>query len=207
MQTVLPSCPLPNIYWLGRYLQAEHCVIDIGENYIKQSYRNRFDISGHLGRLNLSFPIQKESGVKLPFTEVRLHDEMHWKKLHWRSIVSAYNSSPFFEHYAEELSQYFCSEDVFLCELNSRLLEWLLNRLRIVSNHTVSLEYLDPGGHLNDHRNDFKGRKWVELEMPSYLQVFHEKIGFIPNLSGIDLLFNLGPDAHQYLSKLPLLKP
>lgn len=201
MDLVLPLCTFPNVYWWTAFRSAESPVIDLSEHYVKQSYRNRFDIFGHQGRLGLSFPIRKESGAKLPQSEIALLDEKRWKTLNWRSVLSAYNSSPYFSYYSSELEALFRKEHGDLQSMNLDFLSWCFGAMRTQNEPRFSAEYIDPTENLIDLRGCFKGERWRDLEFGRYYQVFEEQNGFVPNLSILDVLFNLGPEAQLYIAK------
>jgi len=201
MEIVLPLCPFPNVYWFSAFLSNSEVSLDVGEHFVKQSYRNRFDIQGHLGRQSLSLPIQRASGDKTPMGEIVLFEEYTAKKQHWRSLLSAYNSSPFFDYYRDSLEELFLAEHKELISFNQISLDWLLKQLKISKSYQLFSEFVEPQSDQIDLRNNFKGKKWVERDFPKYFQVFEERIGFESNLSALDLLFNMGPDAKSYLDK------
>lgn len=201
MDGVLPSCTFPNIYWFSAYLNSDLVFIDIGEHFVKQSYRNRLDVMGHLGRLNLSFPVSRVSGDKTPMKDILLFEEMQWKRQHWRSILSAYNSSPYFDYYRDGLEILFKTEHSHLAKLNTASIDWILNQFKISKSYTLSEEFIESEEKSVDYRANFKGQRWIEVAFPEYFQVFDEKIGNLSNLSLLDVLFNLGPEAGMYLQK------
>lgn len=199
--TVLPLCILPNAAWLAHLLASSEAVIDLGEHYVKQSYRNRFDILHHQGCLSVSFPVQGNKGIKTPLKEIVLDHEINWKRLNWRSIQSAYASSPFFLYYSDQLNQMFNKEHDLLHKFSLELLEWSIQKLDFPLPE-ISWKFIESEPTDLDLRARFKGRKSHGLAYPAYGQVFTEQCGFVENLSVIDLLFNLGPEAGSYLRNL-----
>ena len=201
MDGILPSCTFPNVYWFSAFLNSDDVVIDIGEHFVKQSFRNRMDVMGHLGRLNLSFPVNRVSGDKTPMKNILLFEEMQWKRQHWRSILSAYNSSPYFDYYRDSLEEIFKTEHFHLAKLNDASAEWLMNQLKITKAYATSEEFIENVGNTIDYRSNFKGQSWIEVPFPEYFQVFDEKISKLSNLSLLDVLCNLGPESKSYLIK------
>ena len=169
--------------------------IETSENYLKQSYRNRCIIAGANGLLPLSVPIVKPDTLKCLTKDIRISDHGNWRHLHWNAIVSAYNSTPFFEYYEDDFAPFYEKKYEFLFDFNEELRMLICQLLDIQPQiqYTTSFEA--------DVENDFR---WIspkqDIADPSFLlkpyyQVFQDKHGFLPNLSIIDLLFNTGNEG------------
>ena len=178
--------------------------IEQHENFIKQTYRNRTVILGPNGTIPLIVPVEKGREKKITIKELRIAYDEEWQRTHWRTIFSAYNSSPFFEYYADDLEPFFRKKFSFLFDLNQEITETLIEILEIPGslNLTEDFECI-PQNYLNFRENiSPKAHKVSEdpgFAPKTYTQVFSEKFGFIPDLSILDLLFNEGPSAHQVL--------
>lgn len=170
-------------------------LIETSENYLKQSYRNRCIIAGANGPLPLSVPIVKPDTLKCLTKDIRISDHGNWRHLHWNAIVSAYNSTPFFEYYEDDFAPFYEKKYEFLFDFNEELRMLICQLLDIQPQiqYTTSFEA--------DVENDFR---WIspkqDIADPSFLlkpyyQVFQDKHGFLPNLSIIDLLFNTGNEG------------
>lgn len=169
--------------------------IETSENYLKQSYRNRCIIAGANGPLPLSVPIVKPDTLKCLTKDIRISDHGNWRHLHWNAIVSAYNSTPFFEYYEDDFAPFYEKKYEFLFDFNEELRMLICQLLDIQPQiqYTTSFEA--------DVENDFR---WISPKqdiadpsflLKSYYQVFQDKHGFLPNLSIIDLLFNTGNEG------------
>lgn len=169
--------------------------IETCENYLKQSYRNRCIIAGANGPLPLSIPIVKPDTLKCLTKDIRISDHGNWRHLHWNALVSAYNSTPFFEYYEDDFAPFYEKKYEFLFDFNEELRMLICQLLDIQPQiqYTTSFEA--------DVENDFR---WIspkqDIADPSFLlkpyyQVFQDKHGFLPNLSIIDLLFNTGNEG------------
>ena len=169
--------------------------IETSENYLKQTYRNRCIIAGANGPLPLSVPIVKPDTLKCLTKDIRISDHGNWRHLHWNAIVSAYNSTPFFEYYEDDFAPFYEKKYEFLFDFNEELRMLICQLLDIQPQiqYTTSFEA--------DVENDFR---WIspkqDIADPSFLlkpyyQVFQDKHGFLPNLSIIDLLFNTGNEG------------
>jgi len=121
-----------------------------------------------------------------------------WQKIHWRSIETAYNNAPFFIYYRNLFLPFYSKPYIFLLDINQGLLEIILDAMKIEK----SIHFTDKFIKYTDSKSKetLVSKKSVFLN-PAYRQVFHERTGFIPNLSVIDCLFNLGPETWQYLNK------
>ena len=202
-QLLLSTAYLPPVEYFA-FLLTGDALIDGEERYQKQSYRNRAVILNGNGVLNLIIPTvhdQKMGVVK----DVRIEYVTPWQRAHWRSIESAYNNTPFYLYYKDALKPFFEQKYEYLYDFNTQLTKTLLKALQVDVNIRFS-ETFSPYEE-NDlrleihpkkaHKQDYRYR----LENP-YYQVFEDKFGFQPNLSVIDLLFNEGPQATNYLQNL-----
>ena len=124
-----------------------------------------------------------------------------WNIKHWRAIESAYNSSPYFLYYKDYLNKILHAEHARLIELNDLLLKFFLQRLNINTQISYSKDFTPyQSMDVTDYRDSFSPKSpYAALSFPSYSQVFDSKLPFYPNLSILDLLFNLGPDAASYI--------
>lgn len=181
--------------------------IEACENYQKQSYRNRCHFYAADGKQSLSFPITHSEGThKHLISEVLIDYSKPWVLQHKRAIISAYRTSAYFEYYQDELFAILDSKPEKLLDLNTRLLEFFLDKIgikaeiRMTENYSQNTDCEDLREVIHPKRPDNILEK-MELNKP-YFQVFAEKHGFIPDLSIMDLLFNEGPDSIIYLKKL-----
>lgn len=184
--------------------------IEACENYQKQTYRNRCRIYAAGGVEALSVPIVHENGTyALPVRKLRIDWSKPWLMRMKRAIVSAYESSPWFDYYKDELFAILDRQHEFLFDLNIDLLRFFLKKTGIEADirfteaftpHGSTVYGRDLRGVIHPKRqNDILER--LELKKP-YWQVFSLKYGFISDLSVMDLLFNEGPDSISYLKRL-----
>lgn len=175
--------------------------IENEDNYQKQTYRNRTYIYGANGKLILNIPIKhiNSPGVKQhqKYKDVKIENDFKWQKQHWKSLKSAYQTSPFFEFYEDDIAPLFQKEESFLMEFNYKCFHLVCECLRLEIDYKKTEEYFRQPQGVNDKRSLINAKK--EIEIPYYNQVFQEKEGFIPDLSILDLMFNEGPNAVNYL--------
>ncbi len=196
---MMPLCPFPSIHWLLLAALEESYVLNIHEHYIKQTYRNRFDLLGVNGRMSLTIPVQSQKGQKVMMKDILL-EEGNWRKLHLRSIKSAYGRAAFFEYYMAEIELIFHSNQSSLVEFSIASLEFVQKHIQPLE-FELSAEYI-PFAQLSDEQKEIThffepSKLWPELR--SYPQVFSDRFEFQSNLSVLDLLMNLGPRAVDYL--------
>lgn len=206
MQTILlSSLYLAPIQYYSKLFRAEKAVIETGDNYQKQSYRNRCIIAAANGAMHLSVPIEKSDGQKCKMKDIRIAEHGNWQHLHWNAIISAYNSSPFFDYYKDDFARFYENKTTFLFDLNEQLRALICNLLSIDTPTTYSTIFVKSiSENIFDFRETIHPKKsWQEtdlyFEVKPYYQVFAEKNGFIANASIIDLLFNLGNESRLYL--------
>lgn len=185
-------------------LRLEAC-----ENYQKQSYRNRCRIYAAGGVESLTLPVVHEGGTSsLPIREIRVDWSRDWLPRMERAIVSAYESSPYFEYYRDSLFDILESRPEKLFDLNIRLIHYFLGKIGISADIDFSTEYERPGETapgIRDLRGIIHPKRpsILQTEKP-YWQVFAAKYGFKSDLSVMDLLFNEGPDSISYLKKFKI---
>jgi len=174
-------------------------MVEQHDNYIKQTYRNRCRIVTANGIMDLSIPVQK-SEKKCQMKDIRISYSDNWQQTHWRAIESAYSSSPFFEYYRDDFEPFYRIKKEFLIDLNTELQSLILELIDISTPVTFTTEYKNslPEKEL-DLRDFFHPKKEYPYQLNPYYQVFGQKFGFQKDLSIIDLLFNMGPEAVFYL--------
>lgn len=175
-------------------------MLDLFEHYEKQTCRNRTDIMTPSGRQTLSIPVTKKFH-HTPINEVRLSYQENWPAIHWRTIKTAYGGSPYFYFYADEFREVYLHKHEMLTDFTLALFEILLRHSGYSDKTELSQGYLEKEEVNRDYRNYWFPSK-DHILVPHYLQVFEHKFGFLHNLSAIDLLFNLGPEAGPYLHSL-----
>ena len=176
--------------------------LETAENYQKQTYRNRCVIAGANGALTLTIPVIKPDSPKCLTKDIRISDHGNWRHLHWNAIVSAYNMSAFFEYYADDFAPFYEKKYEFLLDFNERLRELVCDLIDIHPDFRTTSEYLPHVEHDFRERISPKSKESDPSFVPiPYYQVFQGKLGFLPNLSIVDLLFNMGPESICVLKK------
>ncbi|MBN2263918.1 MAG: WbqC family protein [Prolixibacteraceae bacterium] len=203
---IFSTAYLGPVHYYARFMQYGHVKIEQYDSYQKQSYRNRCAIYGANGLLNLSIPVVKKHKQKTLVRDIEIDYATRWQNNHWRSITSAYNSSPFFEFYAPDFEPFFSRKCQFLIDFNMELHRLIIELLELDNVCELSETF--------EHK--FEGDDYRELITPkvnrvlnhdagfmpvAYTQTYSEKHGFLGNLSIVDLLFNTGPEAESVLKK------
>ena len=196
---LLSTAYLAPISYYAILLKQNNSMIEYHEHFIKKSIRNRCDIMNTNGRLSLSIPVNRKTKTKTKISKIKISYAENWQKSHWKSIVSSYNSSPFFEYYKDKLKPYFLKEEEYLIDFNSNLQKEILALLKIKFTITYNSIYKRTGDF-----TDLRDNNSIKINTIRYDQVFMEKHKFINNLSIIDLLFNMGPESLDYLHQLQI---
>ena len=171
---------------------------DVHQNYIKQTYRNRTFIHSANGLQILTVPV-KHSKIKFSMLEAKIDNSIAWQKNHWRSIESAYSSSPFFEFYKDSLEKIYIKEYIYLTKFNFDIIKLILEWTDIEMKSELSKDYKIGYENSLDLRKNMENKKYSCSENLKYRQVFSDKNGFLNDLSIIDLIFNEGPNSISYL--------
>ena len=177
-------------------------IIEKEETYPKQTYRNRCKIMTANGVLNLTIPVEKLNGNTTKTKDIKIINSSQWYINHWRAINSAYSGSPFFLYYKDDLEHFFKGNYDNLLKFNNELLNELLNLIGIKCSIEFSNSFTKP----NNSNQELDYRYSISPKISSdfrhteeYYQVFSNKFNFTPNLSIMDLLFNIGPETKNYL--------
>lgn len=190
--TILPLAYMPSVEYVARLLREE-CVIDVGENYVKRSERNRAYILSANKVMPLTVNVVGGNRPRYPMREVEIDYSKRWQHQHWVSIFSAYKSSPYFDHYAPYLEPFYRREWRYLVDYNRELLEVLLRLLGAKCELPLSEQYVEAQEGDLDLRP--KHREGSTFVAEPYFQNFSERMPFQPNLSVLDLLLCEGPAA------------
>ncbi|MCZ2140724.1 MAG: WbqC family protein [Bacteroidia bacterium] len=195
--TVLSMAYLPNIEWMHAFL-SNNCIIDIYENFQKQSYRNRAVILSANGTFPLVIPIQNQH-KKTPMHALQPDNQVKWQRQHWESIKAAYGSSAFYIHYAPYFEKLYHKPALSVLQFEVELLQLLLKLLKIDRPINLSTEYIDATENYIDLRQTISPKVISSFEPKPYLQIFAGKFPFQSNLSVLDLLFNQGTQSISYI--------
>lgn len=203
---VASSCYFPPIDFFISLCFDNELLIDEHEHYVKQSFRNRFQILSANGILNLSVPISKDL-PKTPMNEVRINYQENWQKLHWKALESAYNKSPYFEFYKDELADLFQEKHDLLVDLNRSTLAWLLKKFKLKTSVKYSNTFVEQSVTQQDLRSLLSPKKPPVYKGYQYIQVFEDRFAFAPNLSALDILFSGGPNSLLHIAKQATAQP
>lgn len=183
---ILPSAYLPPVSWFSALLRDEPILIEQHENYQKQTIRNRCTIDSPNGPLNLSIPVDRSmfTGGKCLMKDVRISCHNDWQHQHWYALETSYFNSPFFEYLQDDLRPLYERKWDFLIDFNEALINKCCEMLDVQPNISRTSYYIGIDPTVNSQQ-----------PIANYYQVFQQKHGFLPNLSIIDLIFNMGPES------------
>lgn len=190
----------PSISHFVAIAQAEEITIEVEDNFQKQTNRNRMYIYSPNGIQLLNVPVKHSKEKHQKTKDVKIENDFDWQKQHFKSLDAAYRSSPFFEYFEDDIRTIFEKKHTFLMDLNLETIEIVCKCLRIPLKYNKTSEYHHEVNDVIDFRSLANGKKDTSIIEP-YTQVFEEKNGFINNLSILDLLFNEGRYAMDYLKK------
>ena len=217
MKALLSTTYFGPIQWYQKLYRSEEVQIEQWESFQKQTYRNRCLIATTQGIQALTVPVERNSQLSARrnvacyqrdartlnsqlIKDVRISDHGNWRHLHWNALVSAYGESPFFEYYQDDIRPFFEKRWDYLLDFNEAIREKMCELLDIQPKVVPTPCPSQGGGY--DFRSVIRPKHPIEdpdFEPKPYYQVYQQKHGFLPNLSVLDLLFNMGPEGIFYL--------
>lgn len=204
MQVIELQSFAPYTLW-ATLAENTYLYFNVYDRYEKMSFRNTYTLAGGNGPIRLSIPLVNGRNQRIPYQEVLIDNSQIWQKLQWRTIVSAYNRSPWFEFYKLELQQLFEKPFERLTDWNLAGVDWLLKQLKWKGKMEVLKAPLqnEEMQKCQSLENIFAPRNIQRLlpESVPYHQVFEQRSGFIPHCSILDLLFCEGPATAGILKK------
>ena len=192
------------VQWYQKLKRYDHCVIEQYDSYQKQTYRNRCVIATANGLQALTVPVDHSPLTidHVQCKDLRISDHNQWRRVHWNALQSAYSESPFFEYYADDIRPFFEQKYEFLIDFNEAIRQKMCELLDIETSVSYSSGFRVHGSGFRDFREVIHAKHPQddpEFQPRSYWQVFQHRYGFQPNLSILDLLFCMGPEAVFYL--------
>ncbi len=190
----------PSIVQMVQVVHSEEVIFEHWDNYQKQTYRNRAYIAHANGKLSLNVPVlHSVDGKRQTSREVRTDGRFPWAEQHWKSLQSAYRSSPYFEFYEDDLIDLFSQMDVNLMDHNIAIFQRISEVLGIEPKWSFNDSYQTEVTDRRDLRHLVNAKKEPVYTLTPYTQVLQDNGEFLSNLSILDLLFNEGPNALSYL--------
>ena len=200
MNVLLSTTYFGPVQWYQKLYHADEVWIERCESFQKQTYRNRCMIATTQGMQALTIPVERPTASHSTIKDVRISDHGDWRRLHWNAVQSAYGESPFFEYYEDDLRPFFERRWTFLFDFNEEIRQKMCELIDI----QPQVSYTD--NYIKEVKNDF--REAIQPKHPApdadfqprpYYQVYRQKHGFLPNLSILDLLLNMGPESIFWL--------
>lgn len=211
MKALLSTTYFGPVQWYQKLYRHEEVEIEQWESFQKQTYRNRCLIATTQGIQALTVPVERREGKKEgTIRDVRISDHGNWRHLHWNALMSAYGESPFFEYYQDDIRPFFEKRWESLFDFNEAIREKMCELLDIQPKVSFTDSWANISGDSdyseNSDYSDFREAinpkhplPDLDFESKPYYQVYQQKHGFLPNLSILDLLFNMGPEGIFYL--------
>jgi hypothetical protein len=210
---VLPLHYFPNVEYLTKFVQHKDISIENSENYQKGTFRNRCYIATSLGATPLSIPLKKGKNNNQPIKDVAISYDFDWQRQHWQSIKTAYGSAPFWLYYAPIFEKFYQKTYPFLFDFNYEILETILNILKIKKD--INISFTDSYEAQNmvqtlhrvesmTERVDFRQAFSIKDKTftgKKYAQLFEDRVGFLPNMSALDLLLCCGNQSLDVLKQ------
>lgn len=203
MDILIHPTYFPSVSHFAAMAQADSITLEMDDNFQKQTNRNRMYIYSPNGVQLLNIPVKHSRTGHQKTKDVRLETAFDWQKQHFKSLEAAYRSSPFFEYFEDSFAPVFEKRHDFLIDLNLQTMSIVAKCLGMDFSYRETTEYFHDAPQYRDFRHLADGKKDTS-SFESYPQVFAEKAGFLNNLSVLDLLFNEGRQALQYLKRQPI---
>ncbi len=197
-EILISTAYFPPAEYFSLIKNADTVLIEREENYVKQTYRNRCKILASNGIMSLTVPVMKGTPAKVPTKDIIIDYSKRWQQVHIRAITSSYNRSPYFQFYFGQIEKILLSNHKFLVDLNDELLYNCLELLNIKKFVSRTYSFRPAGNTDRDFRYSISPKEISGYHYTPYIQVFGQN-GFVEGLSILDLIFNMGPEAVEYL--------
>ncbi len=198
MSLFIPTYFSP-ISQFSQIVKADEVIFEVEDNFQKQSYRNRCYIYNSNGKQLLSIPVKHPLKNKRKATKDTLvENNIAWQDQHFKSLQVAYRTSPFFDFLEDDIATIFYKKYKYLLDVNIDTYLFIMDALQLNENFSKTTSY-QPKNTKNDFRILADRKYKPEKQFDTYIQMFDDKHGFIPNLSILDLLFMEGPNAISFL--------
>lgn len=200
MTVLLSTTYFGPVQWYQKLYRSDEVQIEQWESFQKQTYRNRCLIAAPNGIQALTVPV--EHTVSPLIKDLKVSDHGNWRHLHWNALVTAYSESPFFEYYQDDIRPFYEQRWDYLLDFNEAIRAKMCELIDIQPNVSYSLEFRTLNSQLRDFRETIRPKHPApdpDFTPRPYYQVWQQKHGFLPNLSILDLLFNMGPESILYL--------
>jgi hypothetical protein len=204
MTTLLSTTYFGPVQWYQKLYRAEEVQIEKWESFQKQTYRNRCLIATTNGIQALTVPVERSANCQF-IKDLRISDHGNWRHLHWNALKSAYGESPFFDYYQDDIRPFFEKRWEFLFDFNEEIRQKMCELLDIQPTVSYTKDYLPESSLIThhsslitSHRETIRPKHPVadpDFKSKPYYQVYQQKHGFLPNLSILDLVFNMGPES------------
>ena len=201
MQVLLSTTYFGPVQWYQKLHRADHVLIEQWESFQKQTYRNRCMIATTNGVQALTVPVERITSAPT-IKDIRISDHGNWRHLHWMALQSAYGESPFFEYYQDDIRPFFEQRWDYLVDFNEAISLKMCELIDIQPQVARTTEFSPDSIDLTDYRSAINPKHPApdaDFSPKPYYQVYAQKHGFLPNLSVLDLLFNMGPESIYYL--------
>lgn len=193
---ILSSTYFGPVQWYQKLYRYDSVLIENHDSFIKQTYRNRCVIATANGQLSLTVPVERNE-------ELRISDHGNWRHQHWNALVSAYGDSPFFEYYADDIRPFFENKWEYLYDFNLEITKKMCELLDITPQINLTERYIKTEAvNADDFRDAIRPKHPLpdkDFTPKPYYQVYKQRHGFLPNMSILDLLFNMGNESILYL--------
>ena len=190
------------VQWYQKLNRYDKILIERHDSFIKQTYRNRCVIATPNGPLALTVPTKPQTQTG----ETEISDHGNWRHVHWNALKSAYGESPFFEYYADDIKPFFEKRWDSLHDFNLGICRAVCQLIDIEPDISLTDHYITPEEAkergFDDYRDAIRPKHPIpdpSFEPKEYYQVYKQRHGFLPNMSILDLLFNMGNESVLWL--------
>jgi hypothetical protein len=197
-EILLSTAYFPPAEYFSLIRNSDTVFIEQQENYVKQTYRNRCRILASDGILSLSVPVRKGPALKTQVKDIEIDYSKRWQQVHLRAMTSAYSRSPYFQFYSDHIGKILLKSPRFLLDLNNELLLKCLEFLNIDKCILYTSFFQPDRGLPQDFRYRISPKEGSNFAPRQYIQVFGNN-EFVPDLSILDLIFNIGPESLDFI--------
>ncbi|SHI40936.1 WbqC-like protein family protein [Clostridium cavendishii DSM 21758] len=206
--------PYPGL--IGKIMMSDKFMYVTKVQFERKSWQNRNNIKTNEGATLLTVPILKKGKFDQLICDVKINNDLNWRKKHFNSIILNYKNAKFYSTYIDFFEDLYKKDWINLSELDIYIMNYIINELSIKTEILYDKDFYFEGNktdflvdmckktNCDTYISNKGSENYVEIGVFTQNSLNHKYINyigtkytqlhgeFINNMSIIDMLFNEG---------------